>query len=139
MKKPSIEHYALITGASAGLGKEFAIECAKRNMNLFLVALTGSGLEVLGNEIKDQYQVDVHTLAIDLTRQDAPEEVFRFAMQNNISVNILVNNAGVGFNGKLENQSVDLIDKMILLNIRASTQLTYLFLPELKKPDRPGF
>ena len=136
MEKPSIEHYALITGASAGLGKEFAIECAKRHMNLFLVALPGSELEILENELREEYKVNVHTLGIDLTNQDAPDEVYRYAMQNNIKVNILINNAGVGFNGKLEHQSVDLIDKMILLNIRASTQLTFLFLPELKETGR---
>jgi uncharacterized protein len=136
METNSIKQYALITGCSAGLGKEFAIECAKRKLNLFLVALPDSDLEVLGNEIREQYHVDVHTMGIDLTLKDAPGEVFSYAMRNNIKVNILINNAGVGFNGKLENQSVDLIDKMILLNIRASTQLTFLFLPELKKAGR---
>ena len=136
METIPIKQYALISGSSAGLGKEFALECAKRKINLFLVALPDPNLESLGKELRDRYKIDVHTLGIDLTRKDAPEEVFSYAMQNNIKVNILINNAGVGFNGKLEYQSVDLIDKMILLNIRASTQLTFLFLPELKKAKR---
>lgn len=136
MEELSANYYALITGASAGIGQQFAIECAKRNMNLFLVSLPGSGLEAFAGELREKYPVNIQTLSIDLTRELAPTEVHRFAVQNNIVVNILVNNAGVGFNGKFENLSFDVIDKMILLNIRASTLLTFLFLPEMKKLEK---
>jgi uncharacterized protein len=125
--------FALITGASAGIGKQFAIECAKRSLNLFLISLPDTGLESLEIELKGEYQIEIHTLCIDLTSKNAPMKVHHYAMQNNIVVSILVNNAGVGFDGKLENLSVDLIDEMILLNVRASTLLTFLFLPEMKK------
>lgn len=136
MEKVSTDYYALITGASAGIGKQMAIECAKRNYNLFLISLPGSGLESLAGELKEKYPVQVHTLAIDLTQEDAPARVHRYAAQNNIVVKLLANNAGVGFNGKLETQSVELIDKMILLNVRVSTLLIFLFLPEMKKLDK---
>ncbi len=136
MEKLSAKYHTLITGASAGIGKQIAIECAKRGMNLFLVSLPDSGLEAIAGELREKYPVHIHTLSVDLTREQAPAEVHRFAVQNNIVVNILANNAGVGFNGKFENLSVDLIDKMILLNIRASTLLTFLFLPEMKKLEK---
>jgi len=107
--------FALITGASAGIGKQFAIECAKRSLNLFLISLPDTGLESLEIDLKGEYQIEIHTLCIDLTSKNAPMKVHHYAMQNNIVVSILVNNAGVGFDGKLENLSVDLIDEMILM------------------------
>jgi hypothetical protein len=136
MGKIVTNSFALITGASAGIGKQFAIECAKQKLNLFLISLPDTGLESLGLELKEKYHVEIHTLCIDLTGKNAPSEVHRYATQNNIVVSLLVNNAGVGFEGKLENLSVDLIDEMILLNVRASTLLTFLFLPEMKKLEK---
>ena len=136
MEKISTDYFALITGASAGIGKQIAIECANRGMNLFLVSLPDSGLEAFAGDLREKYLVHIQMFAVDLTREQAPAEVHRFAVQNNIVVNILVNNAGVGFNGKFGNLSVDLIDQMILLNIRASTLLTFLFLPEMKKLEK---
>jgi len=136
MKKIATNSFALITGASAGIGKQFAIECAKRSINLFLISLPDTGLESLGLALKKKYNVEIHTLGIDLTGKNAPSKVHRYAIQNNIEVGILINNAGVGFDGKLETLSVDLIDEMILLNVRASTLLTFLFLPEMKKLEK---
>ena len=136
MEKFSTNQFALVTGASAGIGKQLAIEFAKRHFNLFLVSLPNTGLENLAEELQVKYPVKVHSLALNLTQQDAPKEVYRYAQKRNMAVNILANNAGVGFNGKFENLSVELIDEMILLNVRASTLLTFLFLPEMKKMEK---
>jgi len=130
------KNYALITGASAGTGKQIAIECAKRGFNLFLVSLPQTGLEDFSEELRKTYPVDVKYLSIDLTKLNSPREVFDYSTQNHLSINILVNNAGMGFNGKLESLTAELIDTMILLNIRASTLLTFLFIPEMKKSKR---
>ena len=128
--------YTLITGASAGLGKQLAFDCAKRGFNLFLVSLPGTGLEDIAEELKNDYPVKVEYLSIDLTKKKSPQKVFDFANENNLSVNILVNNAGLGFNGKLEDLSPELIDTMLLLNVRASTLLTFLFLPAMNKMEK---
>jgi short-subunit dehydrogenase len=136
MEKRSTFSYALITGVSAGIGKEIAIECAKRNYNLYLISLPDTGLEDFGSKIEENYKVHVYTLCIDLTLKKAPLKVYHYALKHNIDVQILVNNAGVGFDGKLESLSVNLIDKMILLNVRASTLLTFLFLPGMKKIEK---
>lgn len=133
MENTSIKTYTLVTGASAGIGEQIAIECAKRGFNLFLVSLPESGLEELSKNIQKEYGIDVQHLAIDLTKHESPLQVFEFAQQNNLKINILVNNAGVGYNGKLENLTPELIDHMILLNIRASTLLIFYFLTEMKK------
>ena len=126
-------YFTLITGASAGIGKQLAITCAQKGFNLFLVSLPETGLEDFSEELKKLYPVQIYYLSIDLTKKKSPQKVHDFAQKKNISVNILVNNAGLGFNGNLENLSHELIDSMVLLNIRASTLLIFLFLSKMKK------
>jgi len=133
MENEPLKNYTLITGASAGTGKQIAIECAKRGFNLFLVSLPETGLESFSEELGKIYSVEVKYLSIDLTKSKSPQKVFDFATENQLTINILVNNAGMGFNGKLENLTAELIDTMILLNVRTSTLLTFMFLPEMKK------
>ncbi|NQU53244.1 MAG: SDR family NAD(P)-dependent oxidoreductase [Bacteroidetes bacterium] len=136
MNHLSQNNYALITGASAGLGKQFAIECAKRKFNLFLVSLPESGLENFSEFLIKNYNVNVKFLSIDLTKNESPQTVFDFTEKNNMTIDILVNNAGVGFNGKFEKLTAELIDEMIMLNIRAATLLLFLFLPNMKLLDK---
>lgn len=133
MENSKDKNYTLITGSSAGTGKQIAIEFAKRGFNLFLVSLPETGLESFSEELRQTYPVDVLYLSIDLTKRKSPQKVFDFAQQNRLNINILVNNAGLGFNGKLEHLTTGLIDTMVLLNVRASTLLTFLFIPEMKK------
>ncbi len=133
MENETLKYYTLITGSSAGTGKQIAIECAKRGFNLFLVSLPNTGLESFSDELRNNYPVSVNHLSIDLTKRKSPQKVFDYTRENHLSINILVNNAGLGFNGKLEESNTELIDTMILLNIRASTLLTFLFIPEMKK------
>ncbi len=130
------DFFTLITGASAGLGKQIAVECAKREFNLYLVSLPKTGLEDFADELKDSYSIKVEYLSIDLTKKKAPQKVFDFASEKNLSVNILVNNAGLGFNGRLENLTHELIDTMVLLNVRAATLLSFLFLPAMKEMEK---
>ena len=124
--------YALITGASAGIGKAMAIECANRKFNLLLVALPGEALDETSKTIKQNYPVDVATLGINLTQLDAPQRVFNWVKENHYPVFILINNAGFGGTKHFETADISYIDDMILLNIRALSLLTKLFLPLLK-------
>lgn len=136
MNDEKTDYYTLISGASAGIGKAIAIECAKNGFNLFLVSLPDKELNNIVNEIERDYQVDVKWLGIDLTKRDSPQKVFDFARENKITVCNLVNNAGVGFEGEFEKLTPEVVDQMILLNVRASTMLTLFFLPEMKKLER---
>lgn len=126
-------YYTLITGSSAGIGKQIALECARRGFNLFLVSLPDTGLEELSEEIKNKYSVDVRYLAIDLTDYKAPRQVYDYAKNNLLRINILVNNAGIGYGGKFDNLTVENTDSMILLNIRCSTLLAMLFIPDMRE------
>jgi uncharacterized protein len=127
--------YALITGASLGIGKALAYECASRNINLLLIALPGKELDYLVTAIKNNYQVEVHSFAIDLTSEDPGKKIAEWVNENNFSVNILINNAGMGANGMFEYGDIDFYFKMIKLNTMAITSLTYHLVPKLKEHD----
>jgi hypothetical protein len=125
--------YTLITGASEGLGKALAIEGARRNMNLILVALPGSGLHSLANLIKRNYPVEVISIEKDLCREESCWELYQDISVMNLQVNILINNAGLGSTVLFENGSIHLYEKQIRLNVMATTLLTRLFLGMLKQ------
>lgn len=126
-------YYTLITGASSGIGKALAIECAKRGMNLLLVSLPETGLPQFSNELKKDYYIDTRFLEIDLLIEDFYQQIFDFAKTNELMVNILINNVGVGYNGKFASMDPVKISRMFNLNILATTLLIHKFLPELIK------
>lgn len=126
-KKPV---YTLITGASTGLGKEIAIEYARRHQNLILVALPGRNLKQLCEELEYLYKIKAISLECDLTNETALNELAGY-VTSNFSVNQLVNNAGIGGTRRFSEVSCEYLDKIIHLNIRATTMLTRLMLPEL--------
>jgi short-subunit dehydrogenase len=121
---------ALITGASSGIGKEFAIIHAKNSGDLVLVARREDKLIQLKNEIEHQYNVNVEVISKDLTDVNATTEIYNEVKKKGIEINYLINNAGFGGIGKFHERSLDLDVAMINLNIVALTSLTRLFLPD---------
>lgn len=128
--------YALITGASKGIGKAIAFELAKRNYNILLTARSVELLQKAADEIKDQYPVAVHFLALDLTELNASQKLFDWCVQNNFPVSILVNNAGFGLSGSFEKISLVETNDLLQLNINVPTQLCSLFIPLLKQQSQ---
>ena len=126
------EQYTLITGASIGIGKAIAECCAKRRMNLVLVALPGENLEELSYLIASKYHVKVVFLELDLTDPHAADVVFKWCKENDVRINILVNNAGVGYQGNFSDFDASFYRNLLTLNVIALTMLTREFLPELK-------
>jgi uncharacterized protein len=129
MKTP--EAYTLITGASMGLGKELAIECARRGRNLILVALPGRNLEILCGEIEKKFGIQAVSRECDLTNEQALHDMAQEIISK-YSINQLINNAGVGGTARFEEITPEYLDRIIHLNIRATTMLTHMLLPELK-------
>ena len=125
--------YSLITGASEGLGKALAIECAKRKMNLILVALPGAELHYLADFIRRHYNVDVAIIEKDLARDASCVELFNQVSALNLPVNMLINNAGIGSTLLFEQGTIGLYEKQIKLNVLATTLITRLFLDMLKQ------
>ncbi len=123
--------FTLITGASTGLGKELAIECARRKMNLILVSLPGEQLAELCMSLSEKYHVMAFPYETDLTDKEQVERLAVWVISN-FSVNVLINNAGAGGTRLLETTPTDYIDRLIQLNIRATSLLVRLMIPELK-------
>lgn len=125
--------YTLITGASDGFGKALAIESARRNLNLALVALPGAELKHLADFIKRNFSVDVRTFEKDLTNETDCYDLHLQILDQGLQVNTLINNAGIGNTQFFSETSPEFFKKQIKLNVLATTLLTSLFIPELKK------
>src|SRR5215469_16589720 len=120
--------FTLITGASEGLGKAFAIECAARQMDLILVSLPNSGLDKLSNFIRRNFKVTVIPFEKDLSQSSACYDLFLEIEQLQLSVNVLINNAGVGSTILFDEGSPEFYEKQIRLNVLATTVITHLFI-----------
>jgi short-subunit dehydrogenase len=127
--------YTLITGASLGLGREFAIACAKRNMNLILISLPGEKLPVLAEYIAFRYRVKVVWFELDLTKKESLLRLHDL-ISRQYPVNMIINNAGFGGSRLFECSPLDYLDNMIQLNIRALSLLTRLMIGNLKQQPR---
>lgn len=127
--------YTLITGASMGLGKALAQECASRGMNLILVALPNEGLPTLAETLQSKFGIEVVIFETDLTAAEAPENLAKH-IKENFRVSALINNAGIGGTMFIEMASTAYLNAIIMLNIRALVMLTHQLIPELKSHPR---
>jgi short-subunit dehydrogenase len=127
------KHYTLITGASEGFGKALALECASHSMDLILVSLPGSGLSHLANFIESNFEVSVIYFELDLSRKENCYKLFDEVEHQNLSLNILINNAGMGGTHSFEERNVEFYSRQIDLNVVAPTLITRLFLENLER------
>jgi short-subunit dehydrogenase len=125
--------FALITGASKGIGKAIAEELAKKKINLLLVARNEQSLKELSEYLSATYSIQAHYFSIDLTEANAASKVFNWCNQNNFQINILINNAGYGLSGAMEKYSLKEYTDMMQVNMNVPVELSYLFLPQLKQ------
>lgn len=125
--------FALITGASLGIGKAIALELSSRNINTLLVALDTPELEETKLLVDEKYDTKVDAFGVDLTDPSAAKQIYDWCDSNGYNVTILINNAGFGDSGYFENIPIEKYCKMIDLNNKAYISLTYQFLPNMKK------
>lgn len=121
---------ALITGASSGIGKEFARIHAQRGGDLVIVARRKEKLDELKAELEKKHKVNVMTIVKDLTQPKAAQEVYDEIENKGIKIDYLINNAGFGGRGKFHEREWEKDLAMINLNVVALTALTRLFLPD---------
>ena len=98
--------FALITGASKGIGKAIAEDLASRKINVLLVARSENLLKEVADALEKKYGVIAKYIAIDLAEIQAAQQVLDWVNANNYSVNILVNNAGYGLSGAINKHSL---------------------------------
>jgi uncharacterized protein len=119
--------WALVTGASSGLGVEFAKLFAERNANLVLVARRTEHMEQLAEALRKEQSVQALVIGMDLSQPRAAAELKAQLDARGIGIEVLVNNAGFGLYGEFLDQSVEKITEMMRLNIMTLTELTHLF------------
>jgi len=123
--------FALITGASSGLGACFARALAARGWNLVLVARSKDKLEALAREIATKHSLGIEVIEQDLSVKGAAERLVAILRERGIVVDLLVNNAGFGAHGEFWKLPLDRQSEMLRLNIVTLTELTHLLLPAM--------
>jgi uncharacterized protein len=125
------KEYALITGASSGLGKYLSWECARKGYSLILVSLPGTELQEVADLIAQKAGIEVHIIETDLSLKNGPDAVFEYCTKNNLRVRVLINNAGMGLESSFTSLPVAFCSSLLQLNMLAVVELTQLFLPGL--------
>jgi len=126
--------WALVTGASAGIGREFARQLAAGGLHVAIVARREDRLHELASELHSEHGVEVRPIAMDLATDDCVERVFDAL--NGIAIDVLVNNAGFGDAGSFWTRDPGQITKMVKLNCLTPALLTRAFLPGMVDRDR---
>ncbi len=120
-------NYTLITGASKGIGKAFACECAERGMNLILVARSQHLLEDLAKELSKK-NISVQTHTGDLLDHAVHKKIFEWIKQNEWNVNMLINNAGMGCFGQFDKKPLEKHLEVMHLNMDSMIRMAHEFL-----------
>ena len=119
--------WALVTGASSGLGIEFARQLAKRHHNLILVARSRRPMELLAEELRATHDIDVLVEELDLAVAGSAGKLDEALRERHIIPEVLVNNAAVGFHGPFLDQDPDSLRRMLQLDLITLTELTHIF------------
>jgi len=130
--------FALVTGASRGLGMAFARALANRHCNLVLVARSAEPLHACANELRRSTSVSVVAIQVDLSFPGAVQILTEQLSSNEIPIDLLVNNAGFGLRGEFRGLSIRQQLEMLRLNNQAIVELTYSLLPKMLERRQKG-
>ena len=130
--------FALITGASRGLGMAFARALAERHCNLVLVARSAEPLHALANELRQSTSVSVVAIQADLSFPGAGHVLAAQLSKDEIPIDLLVNNAGFGLRGEFRGLSIRRQLEMLRLNNEAIVELTCSLLPRMLERQQKG-
>ena len=124
---------ALVTGASSGLGKDFATLFAEKGYDLVLTARRRKNLEEISSNLTNQFGIKVSFISCDLSDLKSTEEIYNFCEESKIQIDVLVNNAGYGLTDSFE--EISLKDHIDFINVLSTSAiaLTRLFLPGMIK------
>ncbi|WP_073407571.1 SDR family NAD(P)-dependent oxidoreductase [Mucilaginibacter sp. OK098] len=128
-----MENYALVTGASKGIGREIALQLAQLGYPLLLVSRNDAELSLLAASVERDYKVKALWLAVDLSTSNGAQQVANWCESESFKIEILINNAGYGLWGNFDTLDLEAQLNMISLNVTAQVALTSLLLPLLKQ------
>ena len=123
------DRWALVTGASSGIGAEFARQLAARGMHLVLTARREERLQELAEELHRRHAARCEIILADLAEPDGPRQLWDAVQQRDIEVHILVNNAGFTHVGEIDSVPLERLLQLVRVNVAAVTELTYRALP----------
>ena len=128
--------WALVTGASTGIGRELASLCAADGHDVALVARNAARLEQAAGEVRAEYGVRAVALPMDLAEPEAPERLYAETGERGMEVDFLINNAGFGMSRRFADVPLAVQRKMIGLNLTALADLCHLYLPGMVERGR---
>jgi short-subunit dehydrogenase len=128
--------FALVTGASSGIGLAFAEALAERNMSLFLVARRIDRLDALAADLRSKYGIAVKNFQIDLAAPDASARILKATRDSDIG--LVVSNAGFGMKGEHAGNDPLAMADMLIVNCHVPLQLSHGFIPRLRERGRGG-
>jgi len=127
---------ALITGATSGIGYDFAAIFAEKGYDLFLASRNRGKLDDIKVSFEKQYDISVMIMPIDLSKVKSAKNVYKETINQNAEINILINNAGFGIQGEHIDLEMSEVQAMIQLNIATLTELCTLFGKDMKKREK---
>lgn len=125
--------WAIITGASTGIGKAIVEEHAKHKGNAVIIARSEEKLKSIQQKIEKDYGVQIKVIAVDLTDESAIPNIMEVVENNHLKIQYLFNNAGFGGYGKFHERDWNKDQKMIRLNIEALSRLTHAIIPKMNE------
>lgn len=135
MSERAATPFALVTGASSGLGAEFARLLAADGWSLVLVARSAAPMEALATELRSS-GVTVHVIPTDLADPTAPAALFHELQSRGVAIDVLINNAGFGSHGRFDQSDAAQQMAIVQVNVAALAHLTRLFLPAMVAAGR---
>lgn len=134
MSSDQSKTFALVSGASKGLGKEFVLELAKRNINVILVSLPNEQLDAIAEQARN-YGVEAFCYETDLTQKENILQLTNW-VNANFDITILINNAGCGGTKRFIDCDVEYVNRILQLNVTATALLTHQLLPNLMRQEK---
>lgn len=138
MLKAYLDRWGLVTGASSGIGAEFARQLAARGMHCVLVARREDRLQGLAQELQTAHGIRCEIVSTDLSQPRAGRELLAEVSRRGIVVDLLVNNAGFGMVSSVEETDVGRALELIQVNVTCLTELTLLFAKEMARRGHGG-
>lgn len=134
----SEQRWAVVTGASSGIGTDIARELAKRGYSLLLTARRNDRLQALAEELRNAHRIEIECVPLDMALAESPLQLFERATARSRRIQVLVNNAGFGDQTQFIDQDWPRLQQMLHLNMTALTELCWLFVKHMRQHGMPS-